>query len=366
MPRQARTLRELARIRAYNWQLLNAVVGNQGTALGRRNTRLDGEPCIIVYVPHKLHKTFLAKNVQVPKRLVSEDGSLEAPTDVVVTTVPPEAKGEPLLSDENQALVRRLQWMDGTLAHLTPGVQVGGYSLYPSGRLAPYFGTLGYCVKSAHGGPVGFLTNQHVGGGAGQSMYVPGGDQATVRIGVTRSVREHSPDDEWVKGINEPFAYVRSDAALVAVDKPFTNVLTNEIPNVGALDGCLEINLDSMDVIGMPVTKVGRTTGLTEGVVVAYSYGISHINEYIDRQLNAEPANIYTDFLIAPAPGFNEFSAPGDSGSPIFTRIEGKTLGLGLLWGGWPTDIGRTGGIEDLTYGIDLHRLLHLMQLELL
>ena len=198
-------------------------------------------------------------------------------------------------------------------------------------------------------------------------MYIGGGNGPTmVRIGVTRSVREHYPDDEWVTGIDEPFAFIRSDAAFIAVEDKFKKLLINDIPNVGKLDDPLKINLDSMDVIGMPVSKVGRTTGLTHGVIVAYGYGIAHNHEDVDRQFNVEPANIYTDFLIAPAPGFDEFSSYGDSGSPIFTEINHKTVGVGLLWGGWPADIGRDGGIEDLTYGVNLHRLLQLMGLALL
>ena len=120
-------------------------------------------------------------------------------------------------------------------------------------------------------------------------------------------MREHYPDDEWIRGVNEPFAYVRSDAAFVAVDESVKKLLINNIPTVGALDGTLEVALDSMDVIGMPVAKVGRTTGLTQGVIVAYGYGVTHINELIDRRLNAEPANIYTDFLVAPVADFSEF-----------------------------------------------------------
>ena len=185
MPKQADSLRELAQVRADNRALLNAIVGNQGTALGRRNYMPDGvpdgDPCIIVYVPHKLHKAFLAKKLLVPKSLYSRDRSLKAATDVVVTTVHSQPKGAPVLSDDNKALVQRLQWLDGQLDVLVPGAQLGGYNIDQHGRIDAYCGTLGCCVTSKDGGSVGFLTNQHVGGTAGQSMYVPGGNQATIR-----------------------------------------------------------------------------------------------------------------------------------------------------------------------------------------
>ena len=128
----------------------------------------------------------------------------------------------------------------------------------------------------------------------------------------------------------------------------------------------MPVDLDSLDLIGMQVSKVGRTTGLTQGVVVAYGYGISHINEAVDRRLGAEPANIYTDFLIAPAGGYDSFSVSGDSGSAIFAQVDDGYYGVGLLWGGWPQDIGRGVGIENLSYGIDLTRLLKLLNLDLL
>ncbi len=371
MAKQAETLLELAQIRADNRALLNAVVGNQGTALGRKNFTASGtptgDPCIIVYMPHKIHLALLANNLQIPGQLTSNDGALTAPTDVVITTVPDEPKDDVALTADNQQLVNRLQWLDGTLDHLPPGAQVGGAELTPEG-LSSYSGTLGFAVRSAVAGQniVGFLTNQHVGGTASRSMYIPGARQQSLRVGVTRSVREHYPDDEWIKGINEVFAYVRTDAAFVAAEDGIAPFLRNDVPNVGPVGEVYDVDLNSMDVIGMPVKKVGRTTGLTTGVVVAFGYGIPSANEQIDRFLGAEPANVYTDFLIA-SNDAHPFSAPGDSGSGILAG-DGphRDDAIGLLWGGWPTDIGRAGGVEDLTYAINLKRILEEMDLALL
>lgn len=369
MPKQAETLRELAKVRADNRELLNSIVGTQGTAHGRKNyspeESPDGEPCVIVYMPHKLHSSFLAQKQQIPQILVSKDNKLEALTDVVVTTMPKSPKPKPTLSAENQALVRRLQWRDGHQDRLVPGVQLGGFDVV-NRQLEGYFGTLGYCVRSNVGGMFGLLTNQHVGGEAGQSIYIPGGKQVAARIGITRTVREHYPDEEWMLGVNESFAYVRSDAAFIAVEQKFVNILSNDVPGVGAIAGQYKVDFDSLDIIGMHVSKVGRTTGLTAGIVVAYGYGIAHTNEIVDRTLGVEPANIYTDFLIAPAPDFDMFSAGGDSGSAIIATKDDDVYGLGLLWGGWPMDIGRDVGLENLSYGIDLNRLLTLLDLHLM
>ena len=371
MAKQATTLRELAQVRADNRELLNAVVGNQGTALGRKNFTATGaptgDPCIIVYMPHKIHLTLLANNLKIPDKLTSGDGTLEAVTDVVLTTIPDEPKGEVTLTSENQQLVNRLRWLDGTLDHLPPGAQIGGAELTTEG-LSSYFGTLGFAVRSSvpEQDIAGFLTSQHVGGTASRSMYIPGAQQQAVRVGVTRAVREHYPDDEWVEGVNETFAYVRTDAAFVAAEDNIVPLLRNDVPNVGAVTGVYEVNLHSLDVIGLPVKKVGRTTGLTMGVVVAFGYGVPNANEQIDRFLGREPANVYTDFLIAARDG-GPFSAPGDSGSGILADDDAhNNEALGLLWGGWPTDIGRAMGAEDLTYAINLKRVLEEMRLELL
>ena len=371
MARQATTIRELAQVRSDNRELLNFIVGNQGTALGRRNFTAsgepEGEPSIIVYLPHKIHFDLLADNLRVPAKLTSADDSLEAVTDVVVTTVPNQPKAPVPLSIENQALVERLQWRDGTLDHLPPGAQIGGAEITAEG-LSSYSGTLGYAVRSSRPDTdiVGFLTNQHVGGTASRSMYIPGVQQQAVRVGVTRSVREHYPDDEWIPGVNEKFAYVRTDAAFVAAEDNIAPLLRNDVPNVGRITGEFEVNLNSMDVIGLPVKKVGRTTGLTHGVVVAFGYGVPNANEQIDRALGREPANVYTDFLIASSDQ-GPFSAPGDSGSAILAADDAHdNQALGLLWGGWPTDIGRATGLEDLTYAINLKRVLGEMELQLL
>lgn len=368
-PKQAVTLRELAKVRADNRELLNSIVGTQGTALGRKNYSIsgapEGEPCIIVYLPHKIQNFFLAREQQIPDKLISKDNELLALTDIVVTTAQSSPKPKPILNSDNQALVERLQWKDGQQNLLAPGVQLGGFDVVCS-KLEGYVGTLGYCVQSNAEKISGLLTNQHVGRTAGQSIYVPGGTQASIRIGVTRSVREHFPDEQWMPNVDEAFAYVRSDAAFVAVEERFADRLSNEIQCMGPINGSFQVDLDSLDVIGMRVYKIGRTTGLTEGIVVAYGYGITHPNEYIDRKLGVEPANIYTDFLIAPTPNSDMFSAGGDSGSAIFAVIDEDILGVGLLWGGWPMDIGRNAGLENLSYGIDLNRLLTLFELQLL
>lgn len=372
MAQQAENLFELARIRADNRDLLNAIVGTQGTALGRKNFDLagnpTGDPCIIVYVPHKINRALLGANLAVPSNLATKDGQLEAPTDIVVTTQPLDPLPDPLLTAENLGLVRSLQWRDDSLDHIPSGAQVG-FAEKQGNDVAGFLGTIGYVVRAKGGdGPSGFLTNQHVAVHPGHSIYIPDYSQPVIRVGVTRETMEFIADDEWFPGIDEHFAYVRTDAAFVEAAPGVAGFLRNEVPTLGEIGAePLTIDLHSMDIIGKTVKKVGRTTGLQLGTVVAFGFGFDTEEELIDRRVGREPANFYTDLLVAPRAPSTVFSAPGDSGSAILmdTEDENDNRPVALLWGGWPGDIGRGRGLEDLTYGITLSRILDAMDLEL-
>lgn len=380
MAQPATTLRQLAQVRADNRELLNLVVGNQGTALGRKNFDADknpsGDPCIIVYMPHKIHEALLSANQTIPKTLKTKDGKWEAPTDVVVTTITGDGKNPPPLSPANQELVKTLQWFDGTLDHIPAGAQVGfggvverlvGTTVQPS--LGTYVGTIGYMVRSKSDPDLaGFLTNQHVAVRPGHSIYIPGFDSKALRVGITHEVREMIADQKWLDGVDEAFAFIRTDCGFVEVEKKLVPFLRNTIPTVGDIGEPYEIDLDSMDIIGKPVKKVGRTTGLQFGTIVAFGYGISGESQMLDHYIGKEPANLYTDIMIAPRSQGEVFSDHGDSGSGILldTDDEDNNRPIALLWGGQPTDIGRGFGVEDLTYGINLNRILKVLELELL
>ncbi len=368
---QASTLRELAQIRADNREFLNLIVGSQGTALGRKNFDLNdnpaGDPCIIIYIPHKINSALLSNNATIPKKLTSNDGKLEAPTDVVVTTIPNIEKSTPTLTTENRQLINTLQWLDGQLDHIPSGAQIGAGTIEDD-TLSGYVGTIGYIVHSVKNpNVVGILTNQHVGAHSGHSLYIPGYSQQAFRLGITRKTVEYIPDDEWIQGIDEKYAFVRCDAAFIEIESNLVHLLRNIVPGVGRMGEPFQIDLDSMDIIGMPVKKVGRTTGLQQGTVVAFGYGITSEEDYLDRRLDKEPANFYTDLVIGPRSTSTIFSAGGDSGSAILldTDDENSNRPVALLWGGRKTDIGRRVGLEDLTYGVDLMRVLNLLDLEI-
>jgi hypothetical protein len=221
MTQQATTLKQLAQIRADNREFLHKIVGNQGTALGRKNFHVEnnpsGAPCIIVYMPHKINEALLAKKQIIQKKLKSNDRKWEAPTDVIVTTITMSNKKTPILSQENQKLVETLQWKNGSLKVIPPGAQIGSGVADHSG-VGGYFGTIGYMVRSKRNKRIkGFLTNQHVAMRPGHSLYIPGFESSAFRLGITREVKEIIPDGEWLEGVDEKFAFVRTDCAFVEV-----------------------------------------------------------------------------------------------------------------------------------------------------
>jgi hypothetical protein len=122
---------------------------------------------------------------------------------------------------------------------------------------------------------------------------------------------------------------------------------------VGQLGPVKSISLEDMSIIGQKVLRVGRTTGLRRGTIVAFGY------EFIDQR----DATAYTDLLIVGEEDL-PFSTHGDSGSLIVTD-DGQLNPIGLLWGGWQEKL-RTGHAqENWTYGIALSRVLDTLEIDL-
>lgn len=344
---QARTLRDLMRIRAHNRDLLESINGNLGTALGfkkKTGQALSSEPAVIVFVPQKINPKWIPGSQLIPKQLEGPDG-LSCPLDVVEGG---KAEAEKEVMPAVDALGERLRgWDDKVWA----GSQVSDWVNQEKGAYS--LGTLGAFCRERNGGTLGFLTNQHVGIQPGQKLFhpVPWG----TLLGTTVRVIEYVEDQKWYGPlIDEPKTYVRVDCAFVRLDKEFkTSDINPQLMGAGKLGPVKSISVDDMSIIGQKVLRVGRTTGLRRGTIVAFGY------EFIDeRDLTA-----YTDLLIV---GDNEipFSTHGDSGSLIVTNDDHLNP-VGLLWGGWQEKL-RTGHAqENWTYGIALSRLLDALKIDI-
>jgi hypothetical protein len=114
-------------------------------------------------------------------------------------------------------------------------------------------------------------------------------------------------------------------------------------------------------VIGRQVVKVGRSSGLTTGKVTAYAV------EYNDEK----GVCFFTDLLVV---GENNktFDMEGDSGSLILFTGKDKSQKprpVGLIWGGTANrgrlKLNNDHGPENWTSGVDVSRLLDVLQLDL-
>jgi hypothetical protein len=158
--------------------------------------------------------------------------------------------------------------------------------------------------------------------------------------------------------------FVRADGAFIpfADDFDITSVSTS-VKGVGIIGDVKAIDLQSPigSLIGRQVVKVGRSSGKTTGTVVAYAL------EYNDEK----GICFFTDFLVV---GENQqtFDLEGDSGSLIILtgQDDEKPQPIGIIWGG-TANRGRLKlksgqGPENWTSGVDLGRLLDLLEIDLI
>lgn len=141
------------------------------------------------------------------------------------------------------------------------------------------------------------------------------------------------------------------------------STVTTSVKGVGEISDVKVIDLQSSigSIIGKQVMKVGRSSGLTSGTVLAYAL------EYNDEK----GICFLTDFLVV---GENQqsFDLEGDSGSLIIMKGENgeKSRPIGIIWGGTANrgrlklKVGQPP--ENWTSGVDLGRLLNLLQLDII
>lgn len=344
---EAKSLKDLMRIRAHNRQFLDSINGTLGTALGfkkKTGEDLTYQPAVIVLIPMKINPKWIPGAQLIPKKLDGPDG-LWCALDVVEGG---QAEVEQPVPESPSELAERLRgwdekvWSGSQVSHWVNQAE-GSYSI----------GTLGAFAQGRENGSKGFLTNMHVGIEQGQKLYhpVPWG----THIGTTQNVVEYVEDQEWYGPlVDEPSTFVRVDCAFVEMAAEFDEANINpHLMGVGKMGPVKNIALDDMSIIGQRVLRVGRTTGLRHGTVMAFGY------EFVDQS----DVTVYTDLLIV---GDNNipFSTHGDSGSLIVTD-DFEHNPIGLLWGGWQEKL-RTGHAQEKwTYGIALSRVLDALDIDL-
>ncbi|MFS7928865.1 putative peptidase S1, PA clan [Helianthus anomalus] len=355
---QATTLLELMTIRASHSKLLRSY--SLGTAIGFRIRRgvLTDTPAILVFVSRKVHKQWLSP-VQCLPTILEGPGSVWCDVDVVEFSY----FGAPEPTSKEQLYTEIVDDLRGSGSCIGSGSQVASQETY---------GTLGAIVRSQTGNrQVGFLTNRHVAVNLdypNQKMFhpLPPTLGPGIYLGAVERATSFITDDLWYgifAGIN-PETFVRADGAFIPFSDDFDmSTVTTSVKDVGEIGDVNIIDLQAPinTLIGKKVMKVGRSSGLTKGTVLAYAL------EYNDEK----GICFFTDFLVV---GENQqtFDLQGDSGSLIILKgeEEEKPRPIGIIWGGTANrgrlklKVGQPP--ENWTSGVDLGRLLNLLELDLI
>ncbi|XP_077244543.1 protein NARROW LEAF 1-like [Tasmannia lanceolata] len=358
MGQQATTLLELMTIRAFHSKILRCY--SLGTAVGFRIRRgvLTEIPAILVFVARKVHRQWL-NHIQCLPSALEGPGGVWCDVDVVEFSY----YGAPAPTPKEQLYSELVDGFRGSDLCIGSGSQVASQETY---------GTLGAIVRSrTDGRQVGFLTNRHVAVDLdypNQKMFhpLPPNLGPGVYLGAVERATSFITDDLWYgifAGTN-PETFVRADGAFIPFADNFeiSNVTTS-VKGVGEIGEVMVVDLQSAinSLIGKQVTKVGRSSGLTTGTVMAYAL------EYNDEK----GICFFTDFLVV---GENQqtFDLEGDSGSLILLTGQSgeKPRPIGIIWGG-TANRGRLKlksgqGPENWTSGVDLGRLLDLLELDLI
>ncbi|KAJ3678326.1 hypothetical protein LUZ60_002129 [Juncus effusus] len=355
---QATTLLDLMTIRAFHSKILRRY--SLGTAIGFRIRKgnLTNIPAILVFVARKVHKKWLGPGQCLPAALEGP-GGVWCDVDVVEFSY----YGAPAPTPKEQLYDELVDGLRGSDPCVGSGSQVASLETY---------GTMGAIVRSRTGNrQVGFLTNRHVAVDLdypNQKMFhpLPPNLGPGVYLGAVERATSFIADDVWygIYASTNPETFVRADGAFI----PFSDTLdlstittlvkgVGEIGNVKITDLQTPIN----SLVGKQVLKLGRSSGLTSGTVMSYAL------EYNDEK----GICFFTDFLVV---GENQqtFDLEGDSGSLIILKGEGGEMNrpIGIIWGG-TANRGRlklksSQGPENWTSGVDLGRLLDLLELDLI
>ncbi|XP_009592144.1 protein NARROW LEAF 1 [Nicotiana tabacum] len=355
---RATTLLDLMTIRASHSKLLRCY--SLGTAIGFRIRRgvLTDIPAILVFVSRKVHKQWLSPIQCLPTALEGP-GGVWCEVDVVEFSY----FGAPEPTPKEQLYTEIVDDLRGSDPCIGSGSQVASQETY---------GTLGAIVRSLSGNrQVGFLTNRHVAVDLdypNQKMFhpLPPTLGPGVYLGSVERATSFIRDDLWYgifAGIN-PETFVRADGAFIPFTDDFDMTsVTTSVKGIGEIGDVKLIDLQSpiSSLIGKQVMKVGRSSGLTTGTVLAYAL------EYNDEK----GICFLTDFLVV---GENQqtFDLEGDSGSLIILKGENgeKPRPIGIIWGGTANrgrlklKVGQSP--ENWTSGVDLGRLLNFLELDII
>ncbi|EPS61055.1 hypothetical protein M569_13745, partial [Genlisea aurea] len=357
---RAYTLLDLMTIRASHSKFLRC--NSQGTAIGFRIRRgfLTDIPAILVFVSRKVHKQWLTLTpLECLPTALEGPGGVWCDLDVVEFSY----FGAPEPTPKVQLYSETVDGLCGSDPLIGSGSQVANQET---------FGTLGAIVRSQTGNrQIGFLTNRHVAVDLdypNQKMFhpLPPALGPGVYLGSVERATSFIRDDLWfgIFACINPETFVRADGAFIPFTEEFDmTAVTTSVKGIGEIGEVKTIDLQSPvhSIVGKQVMKVGRSSGLTMGTVLAYAL------EYNDEK----GICLLTDFLVVGGDQ-RTFDLEGDSGSLIVLRSENgeKPRPIGIIWGGTANrgclklKVGQPP--ENWTSGVDLGRLLNFLELDLI
>jgi hypothetical protein len=218
-------------------------------------------------------------------------------------------------------------------AALHKGRYTCGSSIHVGNRIGA--GTLG-CLVRGQDGTIYGLSNSHVSGNCGYAsngfpILAPGPIDVGIGGVDPFCVGHHHEALRMVHGApDNPTVHPadNTDAAIFKINDP-TKVTSMQ--KGGAYDtpnGVAKITPQ------MKVRKVGRTTGLTEGIVRAQVSG-PHAVRYKMAELDIDLTVFYEPVFVVEATQGAHFSWPGDSGALVIGEIGvNRTAGVGLILSG--------------------------------
>lgn len=287
-----------------------AIGGVHGIGIGHKLTggkRLR-TLAIRIYVERKLPTSVLSKRVLLPKAI---DG---LPVDVIERPrASLSAKPAASLAGAGVGELREAR------RPLVAGVSIG--------NLDAHAGTLGYfCRRRAvgPGGPILVLSNSHVlcgvpTGSPGDDVYQPG---RTDGGDVYDQVADFDREEDSTQPVFDGKTPTPVDAAVaVLVDDPSVSVdLETGIDGIGPVVGVAEAEKD------LVVRKVGRTTGLTAGIIDDLD-----VDQVVDADGSAGNLELALKDQISVLPRSSGPVALGGDSGALFVTESGDVLAVSLL-----------------------------------
>jgi hypothetical protein len=190
-------------------------------------------------------------------------------------------------------------------------------------------GTLGCLVRDRTGGQLYGLSANHVTGGSnyaapGLPIVAPGSLDVTAGGADPTTLGHHSDAYPFIDGLPDAVeADENLDAAIFTIADP--NIVTSmQRAEYDTPSDCVPL------AVGMRVTKVGRTTGKTNGTVVSELFDFEPI--YYELDIIGGKKVVYFKSLFTILGDTQPFSHAGDSGSLIVTTTdEGVKKAVGIV-----------------------------------